>query len=167
MAPNSAHHRACQQVPILLSDREQQLYRLFIEIGIIDQLGRTRLEQAMPSGLTRAQFGVLNHLVRLGGEWAPLRLARAFHVTKQTMTSTLARLESAGLIIIRPDPADGRAKLVGLTPAGHEAHLRCMQRLGPTLALMIDGLPKTLAESLLPLLMQLRTHLDQGLSPDS
>jgi len=123
-------------------------------------------ERALPPGLTLAQFGILNHFARLGGEWAPLRLARAFQVTKQTMTSTLARMEAAGLVSIRPDPADGRAKLVALTASGRETHHRCLQRLGPTLALTVDVLPETLVDALLPLLASLRATLDAARDPN-
>ena len=42
-------------------------FRLFTEIGIIEQLARNRLERGLPDGLKVSQFGVLNHLVRLGG----------------------------------------------------------------------------------------------------
>ena len=57
-------------------------FRLFTEIGIIEQLARNRLERGLPDGLKVSQFVVLNHLVRLGGEWSPARLANAFQVTK-------------------------------------------------------------------------------------
>jgi DNA-binding MarR family transcriptional regulator len=144
----------------LLTDAEQRLYQLFTEIAIVDQLARSMAERAMPNGLTMAQFGVLTHVTRLGGEWSPLRLARAFQVTKQTMTSTLARLEAAGLVAVRPDPADGRAKLVSLTEAGRAAHRDALQRLGPGLALAADAVPDGLVEALLPKLAELRAVLD-------
>lgn len=143
-----------------LSPTERALLALFTEIGIIDQLGRAATERALPRGMTTAQLGLLNHFVRLGGEWSPARLARAFQVTKQTMTSTLARLEAAGFVAIRPDPADGRAKLVSLAPAGRTAHADAMRRLGPALALAADGLPPGLVEGLLPGLEALRRALD-------
>jgi DNA-binding MarR family transcriptional regulator len=143
-----------------LSPAERGLLALFTEIGIMDQLGRAATERALPRGMTAAQLGLLNHFVRLGGEWAPARLARAFQVTKQTMTSTLARLETAGFVEIRADPADGRAKLVSLTPSGRAAHADAIRRLGPALALAADGLPAGLVEGLLPGLEALRRALD-------
>ncbi len=144
----------------LLTAAERRLLTLFTEIGILDQLSRALAEKALPAGMTMAQFGLLTHFVRLGGDWAPARLARAFQVTKQTMTSTLSRMEAAGFIEIRPDPADGRAKLVSLTPSGQAAHFEAMRRLGPALALAADGLPDGLVEGLLPGLEALRRALD-------
>ncbi len=106
----------------MLSPSEQRLWHLFTEIGMLDQIGRTVAESALVRGLSLAQFAILNHLVRLGGEWSPVRLARAFQITKQTMTSTLDRLQRQGFVAIRPDPSDGRAKLVSLTPEGAAVH---------------------------------------------
>lgn len=88
-------------------------FEFFNEIGIIDQLAGTMFERALPTGMTRAQFTVLNHFVRLGHkERSPAQLASAFQVTRPTMTSTLARMARDGLVAIRDDPTDGRAKLV-------------------------------------------------------
>jgi DNA-binding MarR family transcriptional regulator len=145
----------------LLSPAEQRLWQLFTEIGILDQIGRTVAESALVSGLSLAQFGLLNHLVRLGGEWSPVRLARAFQVTKQTMTSTLARLERQGYVHIRPDPADGRAKLVSLTAEGAAVHSVCLARVGPAMAVAVDAVPEGLVDLLLPKLVALREALDK------
>ncbi len=146
----------------MLSPSEQRLWQLFTEIGIIDQLGRTAAEAALVSGLSLAQFGVLNHLVRLGGEWSPVRLARAFQVTKQTMTSTLARLERQGYVRVRPDPADGRAKLVSITAEGAAVHSACLARVGPAMAVAVDAVPEGLVEMLLPKLAALREALEKA-----
>jgi DNA-binding MarR family transcriptional regulator len=42
-------------------------------------------------------------------------LARRAHLSKQTMTELVRRLEGEGLVERRPDPADGRASLIFLT----------------------------------------------------
>ena len=77
-------------------------FELFNEIGIINQLSTTMFERVLPKGMTQAQFTVLNHFVRLGHqERSPAQLAFAFQVTRPTMTSTLTRMERAGLIAIR------------------------------------------------------------------
>ena len=94
------------------------MFEVFNEIGIIEQLARNRFERVLPHGMTLSQFSVLNHFARLGGEKSPLALARAFQVSKGTMTNTLQRLEVQGLVVLRPDPTDGRGKLVAITPLG-------------------------------------------------
>ena len=106
-------------------------FRMFNEIGIISQLSSNRLERVLPPGISIAQFSLLNHLVRLGGAWAPSRLARAFQVTKGAMTNTLQRLEAQGLIRVTVDPDDARGKRVEITEAGR----RMRERRWPTYAL--------------------------------
>lgn len=138
------------------------LFRVMNEIGIINQLATTRAERMLPAGLTLAQFTVLNHFVRLGGERAPAELARAFQVTKQTMTSTLARLARAGLVSIRPDPADGRAKRVAITPRGREVRESAVAAMARAFADADRLLPADELARLLPLLVALRQRLDSS-----
>jgi DNA-binding MarR family transcriptional regulator len=45
-------------------------------------------------------------------------LAAEFDTDSASMTRTVQRLERAGFVRRRPDPADGRANLVDSTPAG-------------------------------------------------
>ncbi|WP_374137272.1 MULTISPECIES: MarR family winged helix-turn-helix transcriptional regulator [unclassified Sphingomonas] len=141
-------------------------FEFFNEIGIIDQLAGTIFERAMPQGLTRAQFTVLNHFVRLGHkERSPAQLASAFQVTRPTMTSTLARMARDGLVVIRDDPADGRAKLVSITDKGRaarEAAIAAMAPLAPMLDAVID--PDELA-AMLPVLRRVRIALDAARDP--
>lgn len=136
-------------------------FEFFNEIGIIDQLAGTILERALPTGMTRAQFAVLNHFVRLGHhERSPAQLANAFQVTRPTMTSTLARLARGGLVAIRDDPADGRAKLVSLTPQGQAAREAAMIAVGTVLPLLDGILDPGEVEAILPILRRLRIALD-------
>jgi DNA-binding MarR family transcriptional regulator len=142
-----------------MTDRSP-IFRIFNEIGIIAQLSQTRFESVMPSGMTLAQFTVLNHLVRLGGPKSPLTLARAFQVTKATMSSTLGRLETKGLISVVPDPDDGRAKRVDITETGRLVRDTCIGAVTPHLTQIgqLNGMPDF--EILLPLLISMRESLD-------
>jgi DNA-binding MarR family transcriptional regulator len=47
-------------------------------------------------------------------------LARRAHLSKQTMTELVRRLEREGLVERRPDPTDGRASLLFLTARSRE-----------------------------------------------
>ena len=137
------------------------LFRFFTEVGIIEQLVRTKLESVLPDGLKISQFIVLNHLVRLGGEWSPARLASAFQVTKAAITNTLKRLESRGLVAIAPDPNDGRGKLVSLTAAGQDMRQRCVHNIEPFLVDLKNEFSDQRFAKALPLLEELRKYLDQ------
>ena len=140
----------------------EPLLAFFREVEILAQLIQTALERVLPGGMTMAQFAVLDHFIRSeSGVIAPAVLARALQVTKATMTSTLQRLESKGLILIVPDPDDGRAKRVSITEAGRAMRGDCLaailpecERFKPLLgAVYIPGLTRDLA--------RVRTVLDK------
>jgi hypothetical protein len=70
-----------------MRDRTCPLYfRLFNEIGIIEQLSRARFEARLPKGVLVPHFTVLNHLMRVEDGRTPLELARAFQVPKTTLS---------------------------------------------------------------------------------
>ena len=136
-------------------------FKVLNEIGIIDQLASHALTQVLPRNMTIAQFGVLNHFVRLGHDWqTPAQLANAFQVSRPTMSNTLARLDRAGLVDIGPDPDDGRSKRVSITAKGRAMRDDCISNLSEPLAAMQAKVPSELIEKLDPLLTQLREILD-------
>ncbi len=136
-------------------------FEFFNEIGIIDQLVSTMLTNALPKGMTKAQFTVLNHFVRLDiVEKSPADLARAFQVRRPTMTSTLARMESTSLVAIRVDPRDGRAKLVSITAAGRQMREKCIAALAMMIPIIEPVIANTEMQVMLPGLRKLRIGLD-------
>jgi DNA-binding MarR family transcriptional regulator len=136
-------------------------FEFFNEIGIIDQLVSTMLTNALPRGMTKAQFSVLNHFVRLNiNEKSPADLASAFQVRRPTMTSTLARMEAAALISIRDDPRDGRGKLVSLTQVGKEMREACILSLAKITPALAPIISESEMIELLPKLRKLRLGLD-------
>lgn len=141
------------------------MFELFNEVGIIAQLSRALLESRLEDGLTIHHFTALNHLVRLGDGRTPIDLARAFQVPKTSMSHTLAGLEKRGLIQLRPNPADGRGKLVILTDAGRELRERAVANITPDLARMIPEFGSDEAQSILPVLRKLRSLLDNARDP--
>jgi len=147
-------------------DTDPLIYRFFTEIGIIEQLARNKLEQELPDGITMAQFTVLQHFARLGGEKTPLSLARAMQVTKGTMTNTIQRLEAQELIKVRPDPADGRGKLVSLTRKGRDLRDRAVAKLEPELERFTIAFGENSIEDALPFLQKIRSFLDEDRNQD-
>jgi DNA-binding MarR family transcriptional regulator len=77
-----------------------------------------RFDEALrPVGLTNGQFSLLMSLNRpepagLGG------VANLLAMDRTTLTAALKPLERRGLLIIAPDPKDGRARVLSLTDAG-------------------------------------------------
>ena len=67
-------------------------------------------------GLSSAYMPVFFALAH-GESLSQKALAERAAVEQPTMAATLKRMERDGLVARRPDPADGRAALVSLTPA--------------------------------------------------
>ena len=82
---------------------------------------RPRLDEVHErSGLAGESFDVLAALRRSGPPYqlSPTRLYREMMLTSGAMTNRIDRLEEAGLIERRADPADRRGTLVRLTHKG-------------------------------------------------
>ena len=144
-----------------MSERTEDLAAaLFSELFMADQLARARLSRALPKGMELSHFGVLNLLARIGDERSPAQLARAFHVTRGAMTNTLARLEWAGHIHIRPDWDDARRKFVSSSPAGRRARDAALASIMPLIAAAVASLGEDRLRAALPVLRELRTRLE-------
>lgn len=124
------------RIGVLLSDQLNAVYQRF--------------------GLSEGEFDVLAALRRAGDpfERAPGELAAFTMVTTGAMTKRLDRLEAAGLLTRRPSAADGRGRVVALTPAGRAlideafaAHMRNEHRvladLSPAEAVRLEELLTT------------------------
>lgn len=83
-------------------------------------LDRNRAAAFTDHGLEPWEFDVLAALRRAGWpyELSPGQLITQTMVTSGTMTNRIDRLEMRNLVARRPDPADGRGVLVGLTEEG-------------------------------------------------
>ncbi|MCL4186119.1 MAG: MarR family transcriptional regulator [Rhodobacteraceae bacterium] len=134
---------------------------LFSELFAADQLARNRLARVLPRGMELSHFAVLHHLARLGEERTPAQLARAFHVTRGAMTNTLARLEWAGHVHIRPDWDDARRKLVSISPAGRAARDAALAAITPVMADAVRALGPERVRAVLPTLRGLRGRLEE------
>jgi len=136
-------------------------YELFLETGIIAQLSRAMLEARMPDGLLQPHFSVLSHLIRVEDGRPPLAIAKAFQVPKNSMTHTLKGLESHGLIQLKPNPEDGRSKLVFLTKNGKKMHDNIIKAMAPDMTEMAKEFDIEKLVEVIPALRELRIYLDQ------
>jgi DNA-binding MarR family transcriptional regulator len=135
---------------------------LFSEIFMADQLARNRLSKALPKGMELSHFSVLNQLARINEERTPAQLAQTFHITRGAMTNTLAKLEWAGHVHIRPDWDDARRKLVSISPSGRAAREAAIAAIAPILAEVVQALGADRVRATLPVLRELRTRLSGG-----
>ncbi len=144
------------------TDKDPLLFQFFTEIGIIEQLARTKLESVLPDNMKISHFSVLNHLSRSDGDWSPARLASALQVTRAAITNTLQRLVSRGLVIIKPDTHDARGKRVYLTAKGENTRKQCIDNVMPVMIDMQKHLGEKGFSSSLPFLQMVREYLDEN-----
>ncbi|WP_327179678.1 MarR family transcriptional regulator [Streptomyces sp. NBC_01335] len=85
--------------------------------AVISRIRRRILNASAVEDLTLGQSSVLARLAGEEGVTAT-ELAAAEGVRHQSMTATVAALVARGLLVRRPDPADGRRLLIALTPEG-------------------------------------------------
>ena len=130
------------------------------EIFTVDQLARNRLSKALPKGMELSHFEVLNQLANLHDERTPAQIAKSFHVTKGALTNTLAKLEAAGHIHIRPDWDDARRKLVTISPAGRSARDGALQAITPVIEETVTFIGGDKVRAILPVLRELRIRLE-------
>ena len=142
------------------NDSLSTTFALLNEIGIINQLNTAQFESLLPAGLTQPQFSVLNNFVRLGGERTPAQLASAFQVTRGAMTNTLQRLQTSGLVDIRPSSSDGRSKVVRITAKGRQMRERAIAATRPELAAIVEAFGENEIAQMHQSLQRLREYLD-------
>ncbi len=108
------------------------------------------------------QFSVPNHMVRLGDGKSPLSLAEAFQVTKAGMTHTLSSLAEKKMVEIKPNPKDGRGKLVYLTEKGEKNRNLAIRELAGDLQFLSERIDFEVLEKSLALLTEIRQVLDKN-----
>ena len=106
---------------------------------------REKLRAAADGGLelAEAQSRLLQNLDRGGTRLT--RLAARAIMPKQSMGEAVDSAELLGLVKRRPDPHDGRAKIVTLTPAGFVA----LDRLGAAVAEVERGMARVIGATML------------------
>jgi DNA-binding MarR family transcriptional regulator len=109
-----------------------------------------------------SHFAVLDLLVQARAERTPAQLAATFHVTRGAMSNTLARLEWAGHVHVRPDWEDARRKQVSLSPAGARARDDALAAIRPVLTEAVRDMGAERARAALPVLRAIRTGFGRG-----
>lgn len=106
-----------------VSDVEQEVVAFVTRI----RAGASTAAKDLHHQLTVSAYRIL---VRINEETGSriTDLAAHFEVGKPTMSRQVAALEQIGLVIRRPDPADGRGALVSLTDDGRSAFARARTR---------------------------------------
>ncbi|MDO5604911.1 MAG: helix-turn-helix domain-containing protein [Paracoccus sp. (in: a-proteobacteria)] len=127
---------------------------------MVEQLARAMIGRSLPGGMKISHFSVLNLLAHLSEERTPAQLAEAFHVTRGAMSNTLARLEWAGHVHIRPDWDDARRKFVAISPAGRAARDAAIAAISPAMSDIVRDIGGERVRAALPVLRALRERLE-------
>lgn len=127
-------------------------------------LDRHRRAAFAEHALESWEFDVLAALRRAGEPYqlSPGRLLRETLVTSGTMTNRVDRLAARGLVSRQDNPADRRAVLVTLTPAGKRAVDAAMSALLASEHDILAGLSGAERDTLAGLLRTLVMPYDEG-----
>lgn len=143
------------------ADDGARLIALLTDIGIIDQLVASAATRTMAPELGLSEYGLLNHMMRCGDGETPSRLARAFQVSKPSMTATIGRLAAKQFVRVEADAVDGRAKRVMFTDMGRAAWRAAHAKLAAGLPAMFAGFDVAALLEHGDAIAALRQHLDQ------
>lgn len=104
--------------------------------------------RSAPPGVDRRTYPMLSGLAQLG-PLSAARLADEVGIDRSGASRYADRLETAGLLERSPDPSDGRATLLTLTPAGRDAVAELRDALARHLAERIADWPEGQAQALI------------------
>lgn len=144
----------------LPEDYGARLVALLTDIAIINQLTSAAASRALAPQLGLSEYSLLHHMVRRGDGETPTRLARAFQVSKPSMTATIGRLAAKGLARVEDDANDGRSKRLRVTEAGQAAHADARARLTMLQGELFTGYDVAALLDHADALAGLRAHLD-------
>jgi len=101
--------------------------RTFYLIRQVSNLVRTVIERGLDElDITPAQYTLMNWLVEREAVTSAM-LARALHVSPQTMNTLISALHKRGLVDRRNDATNRRILLISLTRTGRDAVTTCNQ----------------------------------------
>lgn len=98
---------------------------VLFDLWLVNHLISGALEDVLaePRGLSGDEFGFYS-LLRRFGPLTATQVVRWTAMRPTTVSALVRRLQGRGHAEQRPNPADGRSRLLALTPAGEEAHAR-------------------------------------------
>lgn len=143
-------------------------FRLGYLVHDVSRLRRTLYDQHLkPLGITRSQWWVLANISRRPEAGViSSDLARDMDIGKVTLSGILDRLEVAGYIYRRADPADKRAKRVFITEAGYQLISKMREVIEPLNKRICAGMDDSEISALEQGLSALKTNLKKMLGEE-
>jgi DNA-binding MarR family transcriptional regulator len=106
----------------------------FLLLFALGQQVRSLLDHTFVEAPLRPDEFAVYSALRLTGETTPAALAGELGMGRSTLSNWLRRMDAAGHVTRRPNPADGRSSLVALTPDAVRRTEACF----PAFSLAID-----------------------------
>jgi MarR family transcriptional regulator, 2-MHQ and catechol-resistance regulon repressor len=113
------------------------------------------------AGLTPTQFAVLEMLLHKGPRTVN-ELIEGLLSTSGNIGVVIDNLIAAGLLEKRPNPADGRSRIISLTAAGDEKIRAYYPRHRDELRRLMSTMERSEKKALVKLLIALRRSLDEN-----
>lgn len=145
--------------PTQLTLDDAALLAFFREVAGVHQQASAKMEAALPHGLLMPHVLVLRILADTQTPKSMTDLARAFGVSKATITNTVRRLSERALVEVHPHPHDKRGKEVSLTRAGAKVHEEAMAAMLPAARDVVEAAGPSRVEAALPHLRAIRKTL--------
>jgi DNA-binding MarR family transcriptional regulator len=121
----SAADESCGPLVVLSSDPPDEAAELNELVhALLHALRRDAVQHFGPTATTPGQHRLLRALQRAGGPRRLGELAQVLDVAPRSITAKVDQAEADGQVRRVPDPADRRATLVELTPAGSDVLAR-------------------------------------------
>ena len=139
-----------------------EVFAYFSEISRTAQLAEALLGKAIPDGLHRSHFFIINHLARGGDGQQPVQIAAAMQVTKATMSHSLAVLEKRGFIVTIRCDLDARSKNVYVTEAGRKIQAQTVRAVIRMFGSFLRKDDFQMMGEALPRLLSIRKRLDEN-----
>ncbi len=138
--------------------------RIFILIGIINQLATTRINRILKLlDLPMAQFVLLQHFShQVNQEWTVTQLAKALEVNQPAMTKTTQRLLKKRFLKMTVSPVDKRIKQFSITDTGSSVLNSSWEQLLPEIGQLLSLWDPNDLSLLQELLERLKVQLDEA-----
>ena len=129
--------------------------------GVMRSLAKPLARHIAAEGLTQAQFAVLEMLLHRGPRTVN-ELIDGLLSTSGNKGVVIDNLLTAGLLEKKPNPADGRSRIVSLTAAGDEKIRAYYPRHRDELHRLMSGVERSEKKDLVKSLIALRRCLDEN-----
>lgn len=131
---------------------------------LVQRVDDFRRRLALAAGISVAELRVLGRLAE-GDDVTPTTIAELLGLTTGSVTALVDRLERAGLVARRSNPADRRSRHLGLTAAGQRMVLATGQEFYERIRIALENMPPEHVPHLNEFLTLLSDEVERYLAP--